>query len=89
MEADADLRKNPANDARSSQSHHRSSCTFVTIHSEAPIRYLLAMAGVKEWHELQCVWIPSDLLLGNLGQCRVTAGMRASQTIVDQDWTLV
>ena len=38
-----------------------------------------------EWRQLQCVWIPSDLLLGNLAQVCVVAGMRGSQTIVDQD----
>ena len=38
-----------------------------------------------EWNQFQCVWVPSDLLLGNLGQCRVMAGMRGSQTIVEQD----
>ncbi len=60
-------------------------CDYVSILSEAPIQRLLAMARVKEWCQLQCVWIPNDLLLGNLGQCRVMAGMRGSQTILDQD----
>jgi hypothetical protein len=60
-------------------------CHYVAIHSEGPIRYLLAMARVKEWRQLQGVWIPSDLLLGNLGQFRVTAGMRRSQTTVEPD----
>jgi hypothetical protein len=60
-------------------------CHFATIDSEAPIRHLLAMAKVREWNQFQCVWIPSNLLLGNLGQCRVIAGMRRSQTIVDED----
>jgi len=52
---------------------------------EAPMRRLLAMARVKEWDQFQWPWIPGDLLLGNLGQCRVTAGMRGSRTILDQD----
>jgi hypothetical protein len=60
-------------------------CHYVTIHSDAPIRYLLAMTKVEEWNQFQCVWIPNDLMLGNLGQCRVMAGMRGSRTIVEQD----
>ena len=53
----------------------------------ATIKRLLAMARVQEWPQpqLQSVWIPSDLLLGNPGQCRVMAEMRASRAIVDQD----
>jgi hypothetical protein len=60
-------------------------CHFATIDSEAPIRHLLAMARVKEWNRFQCVWIPNDLLLGSLGQCRVMAGMRGGRTIVEED----
>ena len=60
-------------------------CQYVSILSEAPIQRLLAMAGVNRWQLLQYVWIPNDFLLGRLGQCRVTAGMRRSQTIVDED----
>jgi hypothetical protein len=62
-----------------------SRCNFVGIHSEAAIQRLLTLARAKEWHQLQYVWIPNNLLLGCLGQCRVMAGMRGSQTIVDQD----
>jgi hypothetical protein len=60
-------------------------CQYVTIHSEPPIRWLLSMAKVDAWCQLQCLWIPNDLLLGRLGQCRVMAGMRENRTIVDQD----
>ena len=62
-----------------------SHCQYVSIMSEAPIHRLLSMARVGEWHQLQCLWIPENLLLGRLGQCRVVAGMRRSQTIVDED----
>jgi hypothetical protein len=58
-------------------------CHFVSIHSETPIQRLLAAAKVREWNQLHSLW--SDLLLGNLGVCRAMAGMRGSQTIVDQD----
>ncbi|MCI0718405.1 MAG: hypothetical protein L0338_05445, partial [Acidobacteria bacterium] len=60
-------------------------CQYVTIHSEVPVRWLLSMAKVAEWRQLQCLWIPNDFLLGRLGQCRLMAGMRESRTIVDQD----
>jgi hypothetical protein len=60
-------------------------CHFVSIHSEAPIQRLLAKAKVKEWNQLHSLWVPSDFLLGNLGVCRAVAGMRGSQTIVNQD----
>jgi hypothetical protein len=43
------------------------------------------MAKVKERRQLQCIWIPDGFLLGKLGQCRVMAGMRRSQTIVEED----
>ena len=44
------------------------------------------MAEVKEWNQLQCVGFQEILLFGNLGQCRVVAGVRrGSQTIVQQD----
>ena len=59
-------------------------CQYVTVYSDGPIRYLLAMTKVTEWSQFQCVWVPSGLLLGNLEQCRVMAGMR-SQAIVEQD----
>jgi hypothetical protein len=61
------------------------SCQYISILSEAPIQRLLSMASVTEWHQLQCLWIPDNLLLGRLGQCRVMAGMRKSQTIVEED----
>ena len=60
-------------------------CHYVSIHSEEPIQRLLAMARVSEWQHLKCLWIPNNFLLGKFGQCRVMAGMRKSQTIVDQD----
>ena len=60
-------------------------CQFISIMSEAPVQRLLWMARVKEWHQLQCLWIPDNLLLGRLGQCRVMAGMRRNQTIVEED----
>src|SRR5687767_5314238 len=34
-------------------------CDYVCILSEAPIQRLLAMARVKEWCQLQGVWIPN------------------------------
>jgi hypothetical protein len=61
------------------------SCHFISILSEAPIQRLLRMARVKEWCQLQSLWIPNDLPLGKLGHCRVMAGMRKSQTIVEED----
>lgn len=60
-------------------------CQYVAIHSEAPIRRVLSMAKVKEWRQLQCLWVRGDLVLGKVGQCRVMAGMRGSQTLIDQD----
>jgi hypothetical protein len=60
-------------------------CQYVSILSQAPIERLLSMARVSEWRQLECLWIPENLLLGRLGQCRVQAGMRKSQTIVDED----
>src|SRR5262245_10448832 len=60
-------------------------CQYVSIMSEAPIHRLLSMARVTEWHQLQCLWIPDNLLLGRLGQCRVMAGMRKSQTVVEEE----
>jgi hypothetical protein len=60
-------------------------CHFISIHSEAPIQRLLGMARVKEWSQLNCLWIPPDVRLGNMGICRAMTGMRGSQTIVDQD----
>ena len=60
-------------------------CHFVSIMSEAPIQRLLAIGRVKEWCQLQSIWIPDDFLLGKLGHCRVMAGMRRNQTIVEED----
>ena len=62
-----------------------SPCQYVSILSDELIQRLLSMARLDEWHQLQCLWIPNNLLLGRLGQCRVMAGMRKSQTIVDED----
>jgi len=52
---------------------------------EAPIQRLLAIGRVKEWCQLQSIWIPEGFLLGELGHCRVMAGMRRNQTIVEKD----
>jgi hypothetical protein len=60
-------------------------CQYASILSQAPIERLLSMAKVEEWRQLKCLWLPENLLLGRLGQCRVMAGMRKSQTIVDED----
>jgi len=59
-------------------------CQYVSILGDTPIQRLLAMARVNQWQLLQSVWIPSDFLVGRLGQCRVMAGMRRSQTIVNE-----
>jgi hypothetical protein len=45
----------------------------------------MAKAGVKDWQAVQYVVIPDGLMLGHLGQCLVMAGMRRSQTHIDQD----
>ena len=60
-------------------------CQYVSILSQAPIERLLSMARVKEWRQLQCLWIPDNFLLGKLGRCCVVSGMRKSQTIVEED----
>jgi hypothetical protein len=60
-------------------------CQYVPILSQAPIERLLSIARVREWRQLECLWIPENLLLGRLGQCRVMTGMRKSQTIVEED----
>ena len=66
MQADAELRKDSKDDARvQPEPSSRTLVGSVTVHSEPPIQRLLTMARVKEWRELQGVWIPSDLLLGN------------------------
>ena len=57
-------------------------CLFVSIMSEAPIQRLLG--GVKEWSQLQSVWIPEDFL-GKGGHYRVMAGMCRNQTVVEED----
>jgi hypothetical protein len=62
-----------------------SPCQYVSILSDELIQRLLSMARLDEWHQLQCLWIPNNLLLGRLGQCRVMAGTRKSQTIVDEE----
>ena len=43
------------------------------------------MGRVKEWSQLQSIWLPPGFLLGKLGHCRVMAGMRRNQTIVEED----
>jgi hypothetical protein len=53
--------------------------------SKAPIHRLLAMGRVKERCQFPSIWIPDDFLLGRLGHCRVMAGMRRNQTIVEED----
>ena len=44
-----------------------------------------AAVGNGDATQLQSIKIPDNLLLGMLGQCRVTVGMRKSQTILDED----
>ncbi len=43
---------------RGKSDHRGCPCHYVSILSEAPIERLLAMAKVKEWRHLQCIWIP-------------------------------
>jgi hypothetical protein len=38
-------------------------CHYIAIHGRAPIQRLLTMAKVKEWHQLQFLWIPRDFHL--------------------------
>ena len=58
---------------------------YVMLESQTVIRWVMAKAGVKDWQEVQYVVIPDDLMLGELGRCLVLAGMRRSQTLIDQD----
>jgi hypothetical protein len=60
-------------------------CDFISIHAEATMQRLVAMARVTCWDEVRWVWMPAGFHLGKGGLCRVMAGMRGSQTIVDQD----
>jgi len=60
-------------------------CHYIAIYGRAPIQRLLVMAKVKEWHQLQFLWIPRDFQLGRIGNCRLIAGMRESWTIVDEN----
>jgi hypothetical protein len=60
-------------------------CHYIAIHGRAPIQRLLTMAKVKEWHQLQFLWIPRDFHLDRIGNCRLIAGMRESWTMVDEN----
>jgi hypothetical protein len=53
------------------------------IETEAITQKLVAMAWVTCWDEVRRVWMPADFHLGKAGLCRVMAGMRGSQTLVD------
>jgi hypothetical protein len=86
LEADSNLGKDPANDAwpgRVTIENARSD--FISIHAEAITLRLAAMARVNHWSEVRWVWMPAGFHLGKAGICRVMAGMRGSQTIVNQD----
>jgi len=54
---------------------------YISLHSEAEIRRLVAMAGVKEWNQVRSLLIPKTLRFNG---CLVLAGMR-SHTLVDED----
>jgi hypothetical protein len=58
---------------------------YVLLESQTVIRWVMARAGVKDWQAFQYVVIPDDLMLGELGRCLVLAGMRRSQTFIDED----
>ena len=45
----------------------------------------MAKAGVEDWQAVQYLVIPDGLMLGDIGACLVLAGMRRSQTLIDQD----
>ena len=40
---------------------------------------------MKDWQEVQYLVIPDGLMLGDVGACLVLAGMRRSQTLIDED----
>jgi hypothetical protein len=61
------------------------SCSFVSLYGSRPIQFLLTKARLKEWRQFQSAWIPGDVLLGELGQCRVEAGLQRSGLLVEQD----
>ena len=60
-------------------------CSFVSLYGSRPIQFLLTKAGLKEWRQFYSAWIPGDVLLGELGQCRVEAGLQGSELLVEQD----
>ena len=61
------------------------SCFFVLLYGPRPIQFLLTRARLKEWRQFQSAWIPGDIPLGELGQCRVEAGLQGSELVVEQD----
>ncbi len=58
---------------------------YVLLESQTVIRWVMAKAGIKDWHAVQYLVIPGNLMLGDMGACLVMAGMRRSQTLIDQD----
>jgi hypothetical protein len=58
---------------------------FVLLDSKQVVQWVMAKSGVKEWHAVEYVTIPDDLMLGNLGRCIVLAGMRSSTVVIDED----
>ena len=54
---------------------------YISVHSEAAVRRLVAMVGVKEWNQTLWLLIPETLRVNG---CLVLAGMR-SHTLVDED----
>jgi len=62
-----------------------SQCDFISIHGEALKQKLALLAQVSAWSEFRCLWMPRDVLVGELGDCRLMAGMRWSRTVVDEE----
>ena len=58
---------------------------FVLLDSKQVVHWVMAKAGVKEWHAVQYITIPDGLMLGNMGRCVVLAGMRSSTVVIDED----
>jgi hypothetical protein len=58
---------------------------YILLESETVIGWVMAKAGAKDWQAVQYLVIPDDLMLGDIGACLVLAGMRRSQTFIDQD----
>jgi hypothetical protein len=58
---------------------------YILLENQTVIRWVMAKAGVKDWHAVQYLVIPDNLMLGDMGACLVMAGMRRNQTLIDQD----